>query len=257
MTIEFAGETYKNMEDYMENGYILVGLDERTFTQREIRKIKQNNYQGILKFTVYEDNPIDYEFICLKYDLQNQESIMLKPIMIPNRKIFSYFTAHENIDDNETEAPLTIQFIPYTKKAYKTKKDELIDFFGFKRKMKEGDLYVVDDGINYQVVEDIFPSIQLPLTTAKDLNVLFNAKRDNYMGTIRKRVIYNTGEHAVQDYNIQYVDEENMYLEPISPRNVLNIMGYIHLNDDYENDIINVCVVDTTEYIPYSESESL
>lgn len=257
MTIKIAGETYKNMEDYMENGYIIVGLDENTFTQPQINKIKRNNYQGILKFTIYDDNPTDYEFVCFKEDMQNQEIIMLKPIMIPDRKIFSYFTPQEDTSNKKTEHPISLQYIPYSKKKYKTKTNELINFLGFKRKIEEGDLFVVENGTNYQIVEDMLPFIELPLSTAKELNILFNAKRDNYMGIIRKHVAYNTGEHSVQDYTISSVDEKNMYLEPVTPRNMLNTMGSISLNDNYENDIINVCVVDYTEYIPYSQSESL
>lgn len=122
------------------------------------------------------------------------------------------------------------KFIGYNDERYDTKEDELITFNGDVRKIKENDLYKQTHGINYQTLpeecdEEGRPLQGMTLNKSVDVKLWNEIMEDNCMGRVFIGCVNNIGGFFVEQYCVNGVDGDEMYLiddwhEPVFGRNM-------------------------------------
>lgn len=250
MSVHIIHEDYESLSDYMENGFMYLHLDEDIFLNgKDIEEMKKNKYEGVCTFTIDYNvfNRKRYKFVCVGED-EDGTGVFLKPILIPDLEFVEYFhPADEPPIEQEHYNYWT--FKPY--ESFKPSKSNMIGFDGEIQKIGDNE-YVTENGINYQISNDLFPEPMMETETAKQMEIYDRMKKDNFKGKIKRYLVYNTGERVVEDYFIEAVTDEYLILSTENPRNMSNMPTQITLYDvDYENNTMNVCVPYDVKYIPY------
>ena len=256
MPILIIHDEYESLQDYMENGYMHLYLgDDMFLNNNDIEEMKKNNYEGICTFTIDYDpfHRKRYVFACIKGD-DEKTGVFLKPVIIPDLEFVDYFHPSDE-PPIEQEHCNYWTFEPYVE--HKPSKTNMIGFDGEIQKIGNNS-FVTENGINYQIDENLIPASMLEVETAKELNIYDKMEKDNFMGKIKRFVVYNTGEKVVENYFIEAIADGMIILTTDNARNISNIPAFIRLYDvDYENNIMNVCIPYDVKYIPYSNLEPI
>lgn len=256
MSIHIIHDDYESLSDYMVNGFLHLYLADDIFLNNEdIEEMKKNKYNGICTFVIDYDafHKKRYKFVCVCGD-DEKTGVYLKPIVIPDLEFVDYFHPFDE-PPIEQEHCNYWTFEPYVE--YKPSKTNMMGFDGEIQKIGNNPT-VIENGINYQIDADLFPAPMMDISSAKKLGLFDRMEKDNFMGKIRRYVVYNTGEKAVEDYFIEAISDNMIILNTSNVRNISNIPSQITLHDvDYENNIMNVCIPYDVQYIPYSNLEPI
>ncbi len=261
MSVEIIYEQYESLSEFMIKGYVFLELDNDIFLKNHIKELKKNKYNGICSFNIIKNTfqRKKYDFACIEPDY-NEEHILLKPIFIPDMEFNKYFhltdESSEKIDEPEYHNYWT--FTAYKKSAYKTDKNEFVNFEGNVVEKSKNDSFVTENDINYQTTETEFQTPCIDVDSLKEWDLLSKMEEDNFMGKIKRYIVYNTGEKAVEEYYIDSVEDDEIFMSTNSIRNTSNIPTQIKLYDvPYDNPVKNVYTEYKLEYIPYSNLEPI
>ncbi len=170
-----------------------------------------NNFSGyyIIKTKLENGSLLEHKFL---YVDKFYSDLYLYPLEIPK----------ENMFNNEEKITLTkYQYIKFSIKDYKTKKNEIVDYEGYIRKRNTGEKKVTVKKINFLVEPpegynlDNFCSkgqIIVPLNNySKKYQDLM--KNNYYVGIYEIILILKTGEHINLFYNLSDLKENYLYLK--------------------------------------------
>ena len=261
MTYNVMGIEYKNLDDFMITGAPLP-LQIYLESEEEINDAINNNFQGIYTATLYdlENNPISsYEFVYIDegIDDNNEEFFWMKPMYFPDDLFLKYFlgeSTSDGIDD------FIVHYNSFEPSKYKTKENELLDYNGNIRPIKEGELFIQDKGINYLVENNNLDEIkkQGDMVERNYFEELINCQEaigDNYQGIFVVNYVYYTGEHLSSKYMVNQINEDNVVFNTIevSPINGFNTPEYILVEENGKNIVKMLRTFKSYEYIPSSE----
>lgn len=258
MSIEIIYEQYESLSEFMIKGYVFLELDKDVFLKNHIEELKKNKYNGICTFNIIKNTfqRKTYDFACIEPDY-TEDFLLMKPIKIPDLDFNDYFgLVGEEPVDQEYHNYWT--FTSYQPSAYKTDKNEFVNFEGNVVEKSKNDSFVTENSINYQTTETEFQTPCVDINSLKEWDLLSKMEEDNFMGKIKRYIVYNTGEKAVEEYYIDSVEDDEIFMSTNSIRNTSNIPTQIRLYDvPYDNPIMNVYTEYKLEYIPYSNLEQI
>lgn len=256
MPIHIIHDEYESLSDFMVNGFLHLHLADDIFLNNDdIEEMKKNNYEGVCTFTIDYDpfHKKKYVFVCVNGD-DERTGVFLKPVVIPDLEFVEYFHPFDE-PPIEQEHYNYWTFEPYVE--HKPSKTNMIGLDGEIQRIKNSP-FVTENDINYQIEENVIPAPLMDVESAKKINIYDKMEKDNFMGKIKRYVVYNTGEKVVEDYFIEAISDGMLVLNTPNVRNISNIPMQIQLYDvDYENTIMNVCIPYDVKYIPYSNLEPI
>ena len=254
--IIFPDRYYESLLDFFKRGSISLQVDEDIFYPEDIDIMKKYDFKGIFTFSlkISQYKIKRYDFVSLGHWLsEGQHNVLLAPVKLADEDFAKYFHGIDKFDENQ-EFVNYFDYFAYNPSAYRTESNELVDFYGNVRQIKKTDIYITDNGVNYQ----INPNGNEMIKSKKEISdsgYLKRMEEDCFMGKYIVRYGYNTGEIADDVYLVKYVDDKDIYFEPISLRNYTNIPDY--LVGENQNDIKTIRAESTEFYIPYSSNEDI
>ena len=263
--LEIYNESYKSMESYYLDGNIYLDV-KLSFEPNVIKDMERNNYKGIYKYricrTEYDVKTYEFVFTSLSSDSLG-EGVLLQPIALPDLEFFDFLQPTENFLKGDIyEADYYAyywSYTPYQKSIYQTDESELVSLDGIVRKINENDTYVMDNGINYQILDERdFEIPKRPISGLKKAGLYEKMKDDSFMGKYVMVCAYNTGEITQEEYIISHIEDEDIVLNPVSPRNMLNT-PFVLKSDDSDNpsSYMSVRSLISENYIEYSDAEDI
>lgn len=247
--VTIFGETYNSILDYMLNCSFYIPVSG-VFDEEHASIASKYDFEGKYTFEIEDSssNKKYYNFVCRDiFEENNEELLELIPIELPDSDLFQIF-------DDKLNGSYIPYYEEYTPDNFQTNENELVDYFGNVRQIEYGETYVTENGINYLVNEED-DNLIVPKEYLEDIDILKDMEKDDYYGVYLEEYIYNTGEHVFEEYYIEDIDDENIYLEKDDeiPRNRYRIPSYLEFDEDDGKSYIIVKRFLGAEYINSDE----